>query len=373
MVQITIKDEDVYEQHKQSFEFISQFKGILSLAIKKSRLENDGYINVLQSSAFSLTPGFDYDFGDPEPIPQVTIDIYIEDDEDYLRMKDGGNYEEENISNLFRHVSPSNIFSRVYARLNAMSLYTGDMVGQPWRASPTYEFKGQTQNLDQDTIEKIWKNAGNLHVFISHKVEIKERAHTLKKKLEKYGIASFVAHDDIEPADEWQDAIEKALFSSDVLIALLSKDFSKSNWTDQEVGIAIGRELPIFPVMLEKDVDPYGFIGKIQAFKLKDTIIEDFVSKFLANKRTVSPAINSLLSALQRSADPEFKPTLVRLLKDVSAVSWKEAQKERFAEIYLGSDAIKGLLDAKSLYTELGYTENTSPVSSGDLDDEIPF
>jgi hypothetical protein len=42
----------------------------------------------------------------------------------------------------------------------------------------------------------------------------------------------------------------------------MTEDFAESRWTDQEVGVAIGRRVPIIPVRL--GADPYGFIGKYQ-------------------------------------------------------------------------------------------------------------
>lgn len=46
------------------------------------------------------------------------------------------------------------------------------------------------------------------------------------------------------------------------LVALLSPDFHDSNWTDQEVGVAIGRGVPLIAVRL--GLDPYGLMGKGQ-------------------------------------------------------------------------------------------------------------
>ena len=85
----------------------------------------------------------------------------------------------------------------------------------------------------------------------------------LRDSLDRYGVSCFVAHEDIEPTKEWQDEIEGALFSMDALVALLTERFSESCWTDQEIGIAYGRGVPVVPVRL--GTDPYGFIGKYQA------------------------------------------------------------------------------------------------------------
>jgi hypothetical protein len=76
-------------------------------------------------------------------------------------------------------------------------------------------------------------------------------------------VSAFVAHDDIEPTKEWQAEIERALFSMDALVALLSEDFYGSRWTEQEVGVAIGRGVPVIPIRLGSD--PHGLMGKYQA------------------------------------------------------------------------------------------------------------
>ena len=72
--------------------------------------------------------------------------------------------------------------------------------------------------------EGLWGD-GAFRVFISHVAKDKEFAASLKVSLERRGIASFVAHEDIEPMREWELEIERALFSMDVLVALLTEGF----------------------------------------------------------------------------------------------------------------------------------------------------
>ena len=67
----------------------------------------------------------------------------------------------------------------------------------------------------------------------------------------------------IEPSREWQEVIELALRSCDIMLAYVTPDFRESRWCDQEVGWALGRELVVLPVKVE--ADPYGFFGTYQA------------------------------------------------------------------------------------------------------------
>ncbi|WIM06798.1 MAG: toll/interleukin-1 receptor domain-containing protein [Candidatus Nitricoxidivorans perseverans] len=98
--------------------------------------------------------------------------------------------------------------------------------------------------------------------FLSHKSEVKREVSELKDRLRLFGISCFVAHEDIHPTKAWQHEIENALASMDGFVALMTESFHESDWTDQEVGFAFARGVPMIAVRLGKD--PYGFIGKFQ-------------------------------------------------------------------------------------------------------------
>jgi hypothetical protein len=111
----------------------------------------------------------------------------------------------------------------------------------------------------------IWK-PGFIRLFISHRDEYKTQASELAVALEAYGISSFVAHDNIAPMEEWQHVIRKAMQSMEVLLAFITDDLFESVWTNQEIGFAIGKGIPIIPLKLER-TDPQGFINGLQALK----------------------------------------------------------------------------------------------------------
>jgi len=109
---------------------------------------------------------------------------------------------------------------------------------------------------------RLW-GEGSPRVFLSHRADFKVEAKHLKDELAKWGATSFVAHEDIEPTRAWQTEIERALGSMDVLVALLTSGFRTSWWTNQEVGVSLGRGVPILCVRI--DEDPPGFVGVPQA------------------------------------------------------------------------------------------------------------
>lgn len=102
-------------------------------------------------------------------------------------------------------------------------------------------------------------------VFISHSHLDYDTAAFIKMELERYGISAFVAHQDIIPSRAWRNEIHKQLEACDLLIALLTRNFKASKWTDQECGIAIGLEKKILPVRI--DYEPYGFLADYQVLK----------------------------------------------------------------------------------------------------------
>jgi hypothetical protein len=113
-----------------------------------------------------------------------------------------------------------------------------------------------------DAAKRIWGEYG-YRVFLSHKSEVKKEAAQVSDDLKLFGVSAFVAHENIRPTKAWQDEIENALASMDAFVALLTSKFHDSEWTDQEVGYAMGQGVPLICVKLEQD--PYGFIGKFQA------------------------------------------------------------------------------------------------------------
>jgi TIR domain len=142
-----------------------------------------------------------------------------------------------------------------------------------------------------------WQAVSKFRVFISHISKDKDKAMRLKVCLSAYAIDGFVAHEDIHPTLEWQVEIERALRNMDAFIAIHTKGFSESIWTQQEIGFAVARDVKI--ISLKMGEDPTGFISKHQALargsrtaeqiaKEVDTILTDearTADKFAAAKK----------------------------------------------------------------------------------------
>lgn len=141
-------------------------------------------------------------------------------------------------------------------------------------------------------------------LFVSHLSLEKAFAAQLQEALLAYGISGFVAHNDIEPTLEWQTQIETALATADSLVALLHPAFHASNWTDQEIGFAMGRGLPVFSVRFGQD--PYGFIGRFQGFvgggKTPEALARELFDTYRKNKQTQKRMGEVLLNLFEDSS-----------------------------------------------------------------------
>lgn len=210
---------------------------------------------IVINGAVSIHEGWDYDnwnggtYGHAITLT-VSEDLYLRiiDKKDDIRgriatdLNKLDNSQNEHVSEVFIEMEPAD--------------------NDNWREQTgVYRPRTIAPSIAPDALQRIW-GAEHVRVFLSHKSSVKQKTARLKESFVRCGVAAFVAHEDIEPTQEWQREIERALFSMDALVALLSKDYHDSNWTDQEVGVAIGRGVPLIAVRL--GMDPYGLMGKGQ-------------------------------------------------------------------------------------------------------------
>jgi hypothetical protein len=109
---------------------------------------------------------------------------------------------------------------------------------------------------------EVWSEPG-FRLFVSHVSDAKARAKEMAEMLGQFGIVPFLAHDTIKPMRIWQDVLRAGLDSMDALLSFHSAGFNVSEWCGQEVGWALGRGVPVIPVM--EIENPAGFLGATQA------------------------------------------------------------------------------------------------------------
>lgn len=163
-----------------------------------------------------------------------------------------------------------------------------------------------------------------VRVFLSYSTEDKWLAGRIKYHLEDYGIEVFLAHEDIAPSEEWQDAIIRNLKVCDLFMPLLTDNFKGSEWTDQESGIAVSERKAIVP--LKVSIDPYGFIGRYQAFKF-DMIFEHKEGRVYYHLSGIEASCCELLKwmAKNKLLEESMKDCFIRAF--VKSYTFKDAER----------------------------------------------
>lgn len=165
---------------------------------------------------------------------------------------------------------------------------TGD-----WRAASGLLKSGSVVPVPETAQSRIWRQGCPLRVLISHTDEDKKIAAGLSNLLYQFGISGFVAHRDIVNSTIWPTELSNALNSMDACVALLTKNFHASSWTDQEIGWAFGRGVKVIPLNMGES--SYGFMGTIQAnpIGIRDaaTLVFDSLN---GNHRWVDAFINAV-------------------------------------------------------------------------------
>ena len=152
----------------------------------------------------------------------------------------------------------------------------------------------------------FWKD-GFYRVFISHAHEQETTANAISKELQIFGITAFVAKNDIDPGDAWREVIEKSLFTSDALVAILTPEFYYSQWCQQEVGFGLGRNIFCLPLKMNERSNPVGIFGKCQALDVISVddkqIARKIFDSFSSNEKTSKEYSMQIVKLLLQSSD----------------------------------------------------------------------
>lgn len=219
-------------------------------------------------------------------------------------------------------------------------------------------------------VARIWR-AHRFPLFISHVSAHKVAIGELRRELAYRGIAGFVAHEDIEPSLEWQTEIEIGLRSMHALATILTPDFHASNWTDQEVGWALGRGVLVLPV--QYGVMPYGFMGKFQALKgnFQDAggTADVILRALLTNPQTQSEMRRCLIAAFCESESFKMTQSVYKYVLQFKDFTPDEVTKMRQACVS-NRNVSEAFNVPEAVFAKIGRPPQP-PAES--LDEDVPF
>ena len=104
------------------------------------------------------------------------------------------------------------------------------------------------------------KTTQRVNIFLIHAHSDKEAVHKLYRRILKDGINAWLDAEKLQPGQDWQHEIRKAILKSDLVIVCLSRAFNNQHgYRHEELKIALEKakllpddEVFVIPVRLEK-------------------------------------------------------------------------------------------------------------------------
>lgn len=218
---------------------------------------------------------------------------------------------------------------------------------------------------------KLPWHVGEFRLFLSHIAREKHFISLLATELEKYGVHGFVAHEHIDPGQEWAQVIRSCLFTCDALVAVLHDGFHESSWTDQEVGFVMGQNK--FAVAVRAGIDPYGFIGAVQGISAPPmffppnenletaatVLTRDIVRVLAGEPRTQTALRDALVNRLVNSQNFEMSNSAIDVLRQSPRIT--EAQYRLIREAQAHNSQVKGAFNVDPFLDELSSEYDEPP------------
>jgi hypothetical protein len=206
-------------------------------------------------------------------------------------------------------------------------------------------------DINQEESKSIWSE-NTLRLFLSHSSTKKLIVTQIKKELKEYGIECFIAHEDIMPTKEWLREIRNALNSCHAVAAFLCSEFKKSDYCDQEIGIALQRNVFIIPVRLE-EATPHGFMAPFQGVtvhgKNPHLIASEIYNLVASNPTTkiltegaLSKTLESLVDDFLKSSNYSDSTDLLKKLEYYSLAPIPMPLIQKIASNWEKNDQITG-------------------------------
>ena len=193
----------------------------------------------------------------------------------------------------------------------------------------SYRKLGAQPQPTEDDVAHIW-NTDKLRFFVSHRDKHKVSANKLSGDLESYGISCFVAHDSIQSMSTWKNEIMKALQTMDACLCFITNDFYESEWTNQEIGFALAKGVPIYLYSVDK-TDPKGFKMDTQAIKAG---FPDLVTCIKKDFSTHNKFKNTFIQNFTDSINGTYDRAKNRFF-DLVGFEFNDSEIEKIAEGFL--------------------------------------
>ena len=110
--------------------------------------------------------------------------------------------------------------------------------------------------------------------FISHSTkDAKKYVGAIVRIFEKCGIQSFIADRDAPVGSILPNEVKKAIEKSELFLVFITKQSKSSPWVNQEIGYALGKEVPVIPLKRGR-IRIKGLIESVKYVQMKDNPLD---------------------------------------------------------------------------------------------------
>ncbi len=123
-----------------------------------------------------------------------------------------------------------------------------------------------------------------MKLFISYSRADEAIVHLLAHILEINGVKCLYDRQ-LPPAEVFTTSLQEMINEADLILLLLTKSAASSAWVNQELGFAAALKKPVWPLAMERDIQPQGWISAAQSYLLFD---------WSDSERTISKLVEAL-------------------------------------------------------------------------------
>jgi TIR domain len=221
------------------------------------------------------------------------------------------------------------------------------------------------------------------HIFISHSSKDQKVARTICTALENRGLACWVYSRNIQPGQNFQEQIVKAIRAAKIMVLVFTSNANASNEIKKELALASQHNLVVIPVRIEDVVPNEAFAYELSTRQWIDlfedwegsiTRLADLIST-ASEDRSGAPAkaISELPLATVVPASEPTQPRSTQRTALTFAPASASAPKRSFALPLIAASAVALLAAAAGFWFYLSRTTNTPlltasvspPIASG--------
>jgi hypothetical protein len=211
----------------------------------------------------------------------------------------------------------------------------------------------QQLNVELESLTRETPSAP-LEIFISYSTKDKAIAAKVANSIRLAGGEGFLAHETIEVSMEWRSEILRHLRACSVIFCLITKNFLDSEWTQQEAGFALAREMKVVSLLFN-GISPPGFMEAFQGIHVTVSNLDRIIKELVESIKTNLAAASKLEGeSLTRKPDEPAVVFTTRTTEAISDLGWQilDAAKGNSGEVIATMEIARAIRQDNALVYE---------------------